>query len=488
MKCVSVALLTLLILCFLLPLGEGADLVIRIPGNGQPKDGYYRLDYRPPHGLPAANTTFTPQDIQDGTIDFTRGLPGTKYDFYLFYSNSSISDWLLWTASITTAPDPPREMNISVQTGEKAVVSWEPPLVGQHSGFKLKVIPLSEPLATTRALVILDTKSVLRDLSAGATYEIQLYTVYENKESQAYISTNFTSKPNTPGRFIVWFRNETTLLVLWQPPYPAGFYTDYKVSIKPEDALYSETLVPKEGEPPGPAQAAFNGLVPGRAYNISVETVSEGQISDPTTAQYRTVPLRPHNVTFDPLSVGPASFTVRWSGPDGISEFDRYQVAIGIRRKTPQIVDRGKELVASFTENLRPGRTYQVVVKTVSGSVASWPATGNVTTRPLPVRELRQEVEEESGDIRLIWDTNPDSQQDSFKVEYHELETFNGDSSSISVVEPQFSMENLRPGRNYSIGVRAVSNNIESVSNTAFQATRPSSPFIESVSNTAFQA
>ena len=73
-------------------------------------------------------------------------------------------------------------------------------------------------------------------------------------------------------------------------------------------------------------------------------------------------------------------------------------------------------MVASFTENLRPGRTYQVVVKTVSGSVASWPATGNVTTRPLPVRELRQEVEEESGDIRLIWDTNPDSQQDSFKV------------------------------------------------------------------------
>ena len=29
----------------------------------------------------------------------------------------------------------------------------------------------------------------------------------------------------------------------------------------------------KDGEPPGPAQAAFNGLVPGRAYNISVETV-----------------------------------------------------------------------------------------------------------------------------------------------------------------------------------------------------------------------
>ena len=111
-------------------------------------------------------------------------------------------------------------------------------------------------------------RSTLRDLTPGATYEIQLFTVYQNKESQAYISTNFTTKPNTPGRFIVWFRNETTLLVLWQPPYPAGYYTDYKVSIKPEDASQSELYVQREPEPPGPAQAAFNGLVPGRAYNI----------------------------------------------------------------------------------------------------------------------------------------------------------------------------------------------------------------------------
>ena len=48
--------------------------------------------------------------------------------------------------------------------------------------------------------------------------------------------------------------------------------------LDPRDALVSETYVAKEGEPPGPAQAAFNELVPGRAYNISVETVSEGMI------------------------------------------------------------------------------------------------------------------------------------------------------------------------------------------------------------------
>ena len=38
--------------------------------------------------------------------------------------------------------------------------------------------------------------------------------------------------------------------------------------------------------------------------------------------------------------IGEYSFTVRWSGPSGAVEFDRYQVAIGIRRKTPQIIGK----------------------------------------------------------------------------------------------------------------------------------------------------
>lgn len=124
-------------------------------------------------------------------------------------------------------------------------------------------------------------------------------------------------EPNTPGKFIVWFRNETTLLVLWQPPYPAGVYTHYKVSIDPPDAIDSILYVEKEGEPPGPAQAAFKGLVPGRAYNISVQTMSEDEISTPTTAQYRTVPLRPLNISFDKNAITSNSFVVSWDAPNG---------------------------------------------------------------------------------------------------------------------------------------------------------------------------
>ena len=147
------------------------------------------------------------------------------------------------------------------------------------------------------------------------------------------------------------------------PGRPTESTFRFQVSIDPADAEISETYVPKDGDPPGPAQAAFNGLTPGRAYNISVETVSEGQvrkeathsaifprslrrritklflrqISQPTTAQYRTVPWRPYNVTFDEATIGPDSFEVRWAGPRQLTEFDRYQV----RRRTSGGLDFG---------------------------------------------------------------------------------------------------------------------------------------------------
>ena len=67
------------------------------------------------------------------------------------------------------------------------------------------------------------------------------------------------------------------------------------------------------------------------------------------------------------------------------------------------------------------------------------------------------------------------------QIEYHELETFNGDSSSVVVEEQSFSMEQLQPGRNYSLAVKAVSNGIESLERRIYQATRECSTVVQSV-------
>lgn len=116
-----------------------ADLVIEIPGNSGQGDSEYRLDYFPSsHGKPAANTTIPSRDVGD-EIQFRDGLPGTKYSFWLYYTNATHHDWLTWTVSITTAPDPPSNLSVTVRSGKIALITWSPPTVGNYSSFKLKV-------------------------------------------------------------------------------------------------------------------------------------------------------------------------------------------------------------------------------------------------------------------------------------------------------------------------------------------------------------
>ncbi|XP_067210895.1 tyrosine-protein phosphatase 10D isoform X4 [Linepithema humile] len=352
----------LLLLTFLAKVTHSADLAIEIPGNLSQDDSWYRLDYNPPVGSPPPNTTIAAIDIGD-VIKFRDGLPGTRYEYWLYYSNSTLHDWLTWTVSITTPPDPPSNLTVSVRNGKTAIVYWSPPAQGNYSGFRLRTQSFSEIGNPRTSIIPVDSVPyTLRDLTPGATYSLQLFTVLEAKESVAYTSRNFTTKPNTPGKFIVWFRNETTLLVLWQPPYPAGIYTHYKVSIDPPDAIESILYVEKEGEPPGPAQAAFKGLIP----------------------------------------------------------------------------------------------------------------------EPLPVQDLRAVIDEKTGMVEISWNPENSSTQDSYKLQYHEVETtIGGDSNTLATDKTRVTLEALLPGRNYSIIVQAISNKIESNETVLYQATRPASPIIE---------
>ena len=116
-----------------------ADLVIEIPGNLAQDDSYYRLDYFPSsNGYPRANTTIPSREVGD-EIQFSNGLPGTKYSFWLYYTNATHHDWLTWTVSITTAPDPPSNLSVTVRSGKIALITWSPPTQGNFSSFKLKV-------------------------------------------------------------------------------------------------------------------------------------------------------------------------------------------------------------------------------------------------------------------------------------------------------------------------------------------------------------
>lgn len=376
--------------------------------------------------------------------------------------------------------------NIAVQivSGKQVDISWKiPPTSIPLDGYKLYVKPISEHDFRPYHIDISPIDSLpisIRNLTSGGTYEVKLHTVYRGAQSTQFAGANFTTKPNTPGRFIVWFRNETTLLVLWQPPYPSGIFDQYKVSIYPQDALQSTLYVRKDTDPPGPEQTSFDGLVPGRAYNITIQTVSRDQISEPTEAQYRTLPLSPSNVSFNRGTLSTTSFDVVWEPPAIFSEFDRYQVQIGIKNSLPRTVFKDESRLVHFDENdeIEPGETYEVTLKTLSGNVISSPVSINITTRPMPVLELKAEPGKFGGDIYLHWTVSNRSKQDSFIITYNELDAFNSDASIQIVKDSHVHLSNLFAGRNYSISVAAISNTIYSDSVVIYQPTKPASPVI----------
>ncbi|XP_002010656.3 tyrosine-protein phosphatase 10D [Drosophila mojavensis] len=468
---------------------EGADLVISVPNASSNDNAFYRIDYSPPFGYPEPNTTIPASEIgQD--IKLSRVLPGSEYNFWLYYTNSTHRELLTWTVNITTAPDPPDNLSVQLRSSKSAFITWKPPSTGKYSGFKIKVLGLTEPPHSeyNRSYLLAGNDTLqlsAKELTPGGTYQVQAYTVYQGKESVAYTSRNFTTKPNTPGKFIVWFRNETTLLVLWQPPYPAGLYTHYKVSITPDDAIESVLYVEREGEPPGPAQAAFKGLVPGRAYNISVQTVSENETSVPTTARYFTVPERPLNVSFDPKYTTTSSFRVRWEPPRTYSEYESFEISISTSRRAFTVPrTEASSLYFDYPEILEPGKSYDVVVKTISDNVHSWPASAEITLRPLPVRNLHGYLDDRSNAVHLSWEPAETGKQDSYRISYYEK--YNDTDEAVSTPQQQvettlteYKLDQLLPGRRYHIEVQALSNGISSNGTSLIRDTRPAAPIIQ---------
>ena len=102
------------------------------------------------------------------------------------------------------------------------------------------------------------------------------------------------------------------------------------------------------------------------------------------------------------------------------------------------------------------------------------------TFRPLPVLDTIQTLQDlETKEAIIVWEANPDSYQDEYKITYYELENdSNGVSSSVYVADTSFSLSSLQPGRNYSISISAVagssdeSQEVESTKRTIYKVAR----------------
>lgn len=266
------------------------------------------------------------------------------------------------------------------------------------------------------------------------------------------------------------------------------------MTIEPADAIENVIYVKKDRKNIAYPETAFSGLKPGRAYNISIQAKMGDRFSIPFSRLYRTFPLQPSNIALDAGSLTSYSFSVIWQSPSNATEFDEYDLVIGnqplprpdtddddeesteIRQLPPPayeffqefLIPRSTNETNEFTvETLRPGETYEVGVKTISGEYSGSNAIYvNVTTRPLPVKSLQFSIDVDTEYVTLKWHPNESSKQDEYKIDYYyddESGVSNQfDRTTIKTNDTSYIFQSLLPNKDYSFFVWAISKTIES--------------------------
>lgn len=93
------------------------------------------------------------------------------------------------------APDPPANLSVQLRSSKSAFITWRPPGSGRYSGFRIRVLGLTDlPFERSYSLEGNETLQLsAKELTPGGSYQVQAYSVYQGKESVAYTSRNFTT-------------------------------------------------------------------------------------------------------------------------------------------------------------------------------------------------------------------------------------------------------------------------------------------------------
>ncbi|KAG9470263.1 hypothetical protein GDO78_018395, partial [Eleutherodactylus coqui] len=207
-------------------------------------------------------------------------------------------------------------------------------------------------------------------------------------------------------------------------------------------------------------QVTFTRLLPGREYNVTVQTVSGNcsQTSDPVTEA--TYPAPPTELTFS--TIGTNNMMISWLEPVEMSGLKK-SYHISYRNSS------GMWTVTSNTTNVilqdqRSGTNYSITVVTdgVSGYQSS-PASASGYTKPFAVKSL-QFSHVTSYSASLTW-----SQPDEYQTSYSYRVQTNVTSSSIVksntiVTSESATIMDLTPGETYTylVYTRAADNLTES--------------------------
>uniref|UniRef100_A0A672SEP5 Fibronectin n=1 Tax=Sinocyclocheilus grahami TaxID=75366 RepID=A0A672SEP5_SINGR len=465
------------------------------------------------------------------SVNISELLPGRKYTVNVYEVTGEGEPNLILTTSQTTAPDAPSDHEVEDVGEASIIISWSKP-VAPITGYRVIYTPSEEGSSGSTELNLPNTATsvTLGDLRPGLLYNISIYSVEENLESEPifvqvttageplagmkslcggltrkkycflpteevasptdlqfteYTATlhaergnvlseeslaSFTTiQPMGNAPYFSTDVTDTSIIVSWTPVPKIG----YKLTVRPSQGGEAPRVMISES-----GSVLISGLTPGVEYTYSVQPVFDShEHGNPITRRVVT-PLSPPTDLNLESNPNTGELTVQWSDAK-IPDITGYRVTC-----TPTKGQQGNSIEefvkagqnSCTLENLSPGVEYNVSVFTVKDDMESVPVSTTLTPDVPKITDLSF-INITDSTIGLSWSPLNSTAVTGYRITVLAA----GDSVPIFVefVEPTagvYTVHGLEPGIDYDITVTTVTENGESEPITITQQTAVPAP------------